>query len=151
MRKACSRSSACSRTTTPGGLRRERIRLAASAPRPSLPTPSCSCARNGQATSPASRSISTAAGSRVCGRLYHRAIAPTLPWRGRVGLPKAVRGGVPGDAARAEALSPPPGPLARADLPPPGGGDLATALLPEVSGEASDGGPECVMLHGARH
>src|SRR5260370_31600375 len=28
-----------------------------------------------------------------------------------------------GDAAFAEALSPPPGPLARADLPPPGGGD----------------------------
>src|SRR6516225_1927460 len=27
-----------------------------------------------------------------------------------------------GEAARAEALSPPPGPLTRADLPPPGGG-----------------------------
>src|SRR5229473_1080591 len=28
-----------------------------------------------------------------------------------------------GDAANAEALSPPPGPLTRADLPPPGGGE----------------------------
>ncbi len=33
-----------------------------------------------------------------------------------------------GDAANAEALSPPPGPLARADLPPPGGGGLLLSV-----------------------
>ena len=44
------------------GWRRGRIRSTASASRRSSPTPRCSCAPSAQATSPACRSISTAAG-----------------------------------------------------------------------------------------
>jgi excinuclease ABC subunit C len=52
---------------------------------------------------------------------------PPLEGEGRTaeGSPGWGEGGAgdDGDAACAEALSPPPGPLTRADLPPPGGGD----------------------------
>src|SRR5258707_264954 len=46
---------------------------------------------------------------------------PPLEGEGRTA--KGGPGWGDGDAASAEALSPPPGPLTRADLPPPGGGD----------------------------
>ena len=60
----------------------------------------------------------------------------TLPCRGRVGSPKAIRGGVPGFASPAATLSPPPRPLTRADLPPSGGGDdhLRRRVLTRIAG-----------------
>src|SRR5262249_2107408 len=76
------------------------------------------------------------------------------PWRGRVGLPKAVRGGVAavqiddGDAVYAETLSPPPGPLARADLPPPGGGEDSRYV---ISSNRSTATPQRQDVSRARH
>src|SRR5882762_10076268 len=61
--------------------------------------------------------------------------AATLPWRGRVGSPSGAPGWGDGDAACAEALSPPPGPLKRADLPPPGGGGAIALPGAEVKGD----------------
>src|SRR5882762_8655310 len=61
--------------------------------------------------------------------------AATLPWRGRVGSPSGDPGWGDGDAACAEALSPPPGPLKRADLPPPGGGGAIALPGAEVKGD----------------
>jgi urease accessory protein len=55
------------------------------------------------------------------GRQAHSELHPPLQEEGRTAEGSPGWGG--GDAAHAEALSPPPGPLARADLPPSGGGD----------------------------
>src|SRR5579859_8074533 len=57
----------------------------------------------------------------------------TLPCRGRVGLPKAVRGGVAEvqQGASSEWVarpSPPPAALTRSDLPPPGGGETGLTI-----------------------